>query len=628
MRLFVLLVLFLIAARSDAQTLRGDMVRLNPTSLAAVCSPGDLRVSSSDYSLQVCGLLNLWSGSLLANPMTANGDLITRAGGVPSRLGIGTTNYVLRSSGSAPAWALLSNASIDASAAIDATKIADGSVSSAEFQYAGDLTGLAQAQIDLKAPIASPTFTGTVSGITATMVGLGNVDNTSDANKPVSTATQTALNLKANLASPTFTGVVGIADGTVSLPSLIFSADTNTGIYRAGADDWHLVAGGYSGLEIKKSTGSFANLGMGGSASASDQVPLSMERSNASAGTYAAISNTSTSANAYGGVRVIGDNGNVVGAFNAYTDASTIDAFDARVAIRTDGSAKGIVLLTAATAPNDIKFYQGGGATTDLSFVFNDDNSMQFMQQLATPATPASNTMKVYQKSDDKLYMLNDAGTESAFNPMTTAGDLIYGGASGATARLGIGTTNQVLTVVAGAPAWAAPSNAPGAYRYIGSYPGSGSNYWSRTSTSYGDFTVTGTIPTIAAAASGNSGITVANAASDLPGVSFTAPRTGTIRVTFDAVILPGQNAAQTQWAIQLYETTIGAVIGADIGGSLATNNTKNEEYPVRITAYLNVTASTAYNIKLQGKITAGTIFIGPAGSAGSGLIVNLEYVE
>lgn len=38
-------------------------------------------------------------------------------------------------------------------------------------------------------------------------VGLGNLDNTSDTNKPVSTATQTALNLKANLASPTFTGV-------------------------------------------------------------------------------------------------------------------------------------------------------------------------------------------------------------------------------------------------------------------------------------------------------------------------------------------------------------------------------------------------------------------------------------
>ena len=37
-------------------------------------------------------------------------------------------------------------------------------------------------------------------------VGLANVDNTSDANKPVSTAQQTALDLKANVDSPTLTG--------------------------------------------------------------------------------------------------------------------------------------------------------------------------------------------------------------------------------------------------------------------------------------------------------------------------------------------------------------------------------------------------------------------------------------
>lgn len=42
--------------------------------------------------------------------------------------------------------------------------------------------------------------------LTKSSVGLANVDNTSDANKPVSTAQQTALNLKANIASPTFTG--------------------------------------------------------------------------------------------------------------------------------------------------------------------------------------------------------------------------------------------------------------------------------------------------------------------------------------------------------------------------------------------------------------------------------------
>jgi hypothetical protein len=45
----------------------------------------------------------------------------------------------------------------------------------------------------LKANLASPTFTGTVSGITKAMVGLGNVDNTTDAAKPISTLTQAAL---------------------------------------------------------------------------------------------------------------------------------------------------------------------------------------------------------------------------------------------------------------------------------------------------------------------------------------------------------------------------------------------------------------------------------------------------
>ena len=49
-------------------------------------------------------------------------------------------------------------------------------------------------------------------------VGLGNVDNTTDANKPVSTATQTALDLKAPIASPTFTGTVTLgAVGSVSI---------------------------------------------------------------------------------------------------------------------------------------------------------------------------------------------------------------------------------------------------------------------------------------------------------------------------------------------------------------------------------------------------------------------------
>lgn len=78
------------------------------------------------------------------------------------------------------------------------------------------LTADVNSALALKAPIASPTFTGTVSGVTKAMVGLGNVDNTSDANKPVSTATQTALDAKANLSGATFTGAIAGTSLTLS----------------------------------------------------------------------------------------------------------------------------------------------------------------------------------------------------------------------------------------------------------------------------------------------------------------------------------------------------------------------------------------------------------------------------
>jgi hypothetical protein len=70
----------------------------------------------------------------------------------------------------------------------------------------------AQTALDLKAPLAGPTFTGTVSGITKAMVGLPNADNTSDANKPVSTATQTALNLKEAVANKSTSTTLGTSD--------------------------------------------------------------------------------------------------------------------------------------------------------------------------------------------------------------------------------------------------------------------------------------------------------------------------------------------------------------------------------------------------------------------------------
>ena len=70
----------------------------------------------------------------------------------------------------------ITNTEISASAAIDATKIADGTVTSAEFQYINTLSSNAQTQIDTKAAIAGPTFTGTVTTAALDVAG-NNIDN-------------------------------------------------------------------------------------------------------------------------------------------------------------------------------------------------------------------------------------------------------------------------------------------------------------------------------------------------------------------------------------------------------------------------------------------------------------------
>ena len=106
--------------------------------------------------------------------------------------------------GTAAAPVVANNAITDAKIAngISASKVGLGNVNNTS-DVNKPVSNATQTALDLKANLASPTFTGTVSGIDKTMVGLSNVDNTTDANKPVSTATQTALNLKANITDVT-----------------------------------------------------------------------------------------------------------------------------------------------------------------------------------------------------------------------------------------------------------------------------------------------------------------------------------------------------------------------------------------------------------------------------------------
>ena len=66
--------------------------------------------------------------------------------------------------------------------------------------------------------------------------------------------------------------------------------------------------------------------------------------------------------------------------------------------------------------------------------------------------------------------MANTRAQKTAQNlsTLTTAGDIAYASAAGTPARLGIGSTSQVLTVAAGVPAWATPASATAAWSQLG----------------------------------------------------------------------------------------------------------------------------------------------------------------
>ena len=103
------------------------------------------------------------------------------------------------------------------------------------------------------------------------------------------------------------------------------------------------------------------------------------------------------------------------------------------------------------------------------------------IQRGTNAARPAATAVAVgtlyYDTTNSSLARSNGTSWESVegsggfSNPMTTQGDIITGGASGAAARLAIGTAGQVLTVNAGATAaeWAAAAGGGGVtHTYVG----------------------------------------------------------------------------------------------------------------------------------------------------------------
>jgi hypothetical protein len=193
-------------------------------------------------------------GSLAANNVQAaiaeldsekqplDADLTTIAGLSP-----GTNNFM---SGASNQWVSLTASQTKMALSlgfVDNTSDAGKPVSTAQ-----------QAALDLKAPLASPTFTGTVSGVTKGMVGLGSVDNTADTAKPVSTAQAAADALRVLKAGDSITGPVNMLGDSSSTAPIVWKDSTNT-------TERGRITGWGSAVSLRAVSGGFIEMMVAGS---------------------------------------------------------------------------------------------------------------------------------------------------------------------------------------------------------------------------------------------------------------------------------------------------------------------------------------------------------------------------
>ena len=136
---------------------------------------------------------------------------------------------------------------------------------------------------------------------------------------------------------------------------------------------------------------------------------------------------------------------------------------------------------------------------------------------------------------------------------------------------------------------------------------GSGGNYWSTTSHSKGDFTLSGTVSLTQLQNVGTSGFgTVSAAASSLPGITFTAPATGYVRVTS---VLYGGTDATTGNSIAYFLTDGSGTVVAESSGTTTTGSVQIGFCPTLI-GYYSVTSGSSYTFKIMGATPNGTNYI------------------
>jgi hypothetical protein len=117
-------------------------------------------------------------------------------------------------------------------------------------------------------------------------------------------------------------------------------------------------------------------------------------------------------------------------------------------------SATGIYQLPIATLtiPTSTVVITAGMLVDTRTFM---GNRVGIWTTATRPANPTAYQTLGYNTTIESHESWNGTGWVGFFDPISTEGDLVVGDGTGQASRLGVGANDQVLTVVAGAPAWA-----------------------------------------------------------------------------------------------------------------------------------------------------------------------------
>lgn len=154
-------------------------------------------------------------------------------------------------------------------------------------------------------------------------------------------------------------------DGTAAAPAFSFSADTNTGIYRSGADTLNLVTGGSTRFQV----GASGQLGVGGATYGTSGYPLLSQGSGAApqwaqlglAGLDQSIAPTWTSAHVFTSTVTIGN--------AARAGGSALD-------ITSTGTSAGFEFQTTGSPADEKYWVNQSNASSYLIYAVNDARSV------------------------------------------------------------------------------------------------------------------------------------------------------------------------------------------------------------------------------------------------------------